>query len=90
MKLALWAARRANELTNGKSYPVLDTLAARCTARATPPGPRRPRRRPSRRWTPQVPNKSNPAFQNYRKGYEKQLETYRKAAAEKGGKAPTP
>jgi thiol-disulfide isomerase/thioredoxin len=85
-KLALEAARRANELTRGQSYHVLDTLAVALYRTGDPAEAVAIEEQALKRLEADVPNKSHP----YYKAFNQQIDKFRKAAAEKGGKAEKP
>jgi thiol-disulfide isomerase/thioredoxin len=84
-KLALEAARRANELTGEKSLFVLDTMAVALYRAGDLAGAVAMEEKAIKELEAQVPNKSHP----YYKSFPAQLETF-KAAAEKAGKAQKP
>ncbi len=87
-ELALQAARRADELTKGAQYSFLDTLAIAQYRTGDAAGAVATEEKAIKLLdnavSPEVRQSS--AFQNYRKRFESNLETFRKAA-EKGGKA---
>jgi thiol-disulfide isomerase/thioredoxin len=85
-KLALEAARRANELTGDKDINVLDTLAVALYRTGDPTGALATQEKALKQLEAQVPNKAHP----YYKIFDASIEKFRKAAAEKGGKADKP
>jgi thiol-disulfide isomerase/thioredoxin len=85
-KLALEAARRANELTKGKSYNVLDTLAVALYRTGDFAEAAATEEKALEQLKAEVKNEAHPYF----KSFKAQIEMFRKAAAEKGGKAENP
>ena len=85
-KLALEAARRANELTNAKSYLVLDTLAVALYRTGDFAEAASTEEKALEQLKAEVKNPSHPYF----KSFKEQIEKFRKAAAEKGGRAANP
>jgi len=85
-KLALEAARRANELTRGKSYFVLDTLAVALYRTGDFAEAAATEEKALEQLKAEVKNPSHPYF----KSFKQQIEKFRKAAAEKGGRAANP
>jgi thiol-disulfide isomerase/thioredoxin len=85
-KLALEAARRANELTKGKSYFVLDTLAVALYRTGDFAEAAATEEKALEQLKAEVKNPSHPYF----KSFKQQIEKFRKAAAEKGGRAANP
>ena len=85
-KLALEAARRANELTEGKEMAILDTLAAALYRTDDPAEALATEEKALKVLEAQVENKAHPYF----KSFKEQIEKYRKAADEKASKAGTP
>ncbi len=87
-KLALQATLRADELTKGEQYSFLDTLAIAQYRTGDAAGAVATEEKAIKLLdnavSPEVRKSSG--FQNYRKRFESNLETFRKAA-EKGGKA---
>jgi thiol-disulfide isomerase/thioredoxin len=82
VKLALQAARRADELTKGKDINVLDTLAVAQFRAGDPAAAAATEEKALKELEAQVSNKAHPYFKIFRA----QIETF-KAAAEKNGKA---
>jgi thiol-disulfide isomerase/thioredoxin len=85
-KLALEAARRANELTKGKSYFVLDTLAVALYRTGDYALAAEIQERALEQLKAEVKDESHPYF----KDFKQQIERFRKAAAEKASKAGKP
>ena len=85
-KLALEAVRRANELTKGKSYFVLDTLAVALYRTGDFADAAATEEKAFEQLKAEVKNPSHPYF----KSFAEQIEKFRKAAAEKGGRAANP
>jgi len=85
-KLALEAARRANELTKGKSYVVLDTLAVALYRTGDFAEAAATEEKALEQLKAEVKNEAHPYF----KSFKAQIEKFRKAAVEKGGKAGNP
>jgi thiol-disulfide isomerase/thioredoxin len=81
-QLALKAARRADELTNGKDLAILDTLAVALWRASDFKEAISTEEKAIKLLDAQVPDRSN-AMQ---KTYNERLEMFRKAAAEKGGR----
>ena len=86
VKLALEAARRASELTGDKNPMILDTLAVALYRHGKPAEAAETQEKAIKQLEAQIANKSHPIF----KDYGGRLEMFRKAAAEKGGKADKP
>ena len=82
-KLALEAARRANELTRGKSYFVLDTLAVALYRTGDYAEAAATEEKALEQLKAEVKNEAHPYF----KSFKQQIERFRKAAAEKESKA---
>jgi thiol-disulfide isomerase/thioredoxin len=80
-KLALEASRRADELTGGKNYSLLDTLAVALYRTGDPAGALATEEKALELLEAQVSNKSHPFF----KVFNSQIEKFRKAVAEKVG-----
>jgi thiol-disulfide isomerase/thioredoxin len=85
-KLALEAARRANELTKGKSYFILDTLAVALYRTGDYAEAAATEEKALVQLKAEVKNEANPYF----KSVKQQIERFRKAAAEKESKAGKP
>jgi tetratricopeptide (TPR) repeat protein len=85
-KLALEAARRANELTGDKDINILDTLAVALYRAGEPAEALATEEKALKQLESQVSNKAHPYFRIFKE----QIETFRKAAAEKGEKAGKP
>jgi len=85
-KLALEGARRANELTGGKDFSLLDTLAVALYRTGDPAEALATEEKALKLLEAQVSNKSHP----YYKAFNAQIEKFRKAAAEKAEKAGKP
>jgi thiol-disulfide isomerase/thioredoxin len=85
-KLVLQAARRANELTGGKDFNVLDTLAVALYRAGEAAEAAATEEKALKQLESQVSNKAHPYFKMVRE----QIEKFRKAAAEKGDKAGKP
>jgi thiol-disulfide isomerase/thioredoxin len=85
-KLALQAARRADELTRGKDINVLDTLAVALYRAGEPAEAVATEEKALKELESQVSNKAHPYFRIFKQ----QLETFRKAVAEKGDKGGKP
>jgi tetratricopeptide (TPR) repeat protein len=85
-KLALEAARRADELTGGKDVNVLDTLAVALYRAGEPAEAAATEEKALKRLESEVSNEAHPYF----KIFKDQIETFRKAAAGKSGKAGKP
>jgi len=84
-KLVLEAARRANELTKGKNFFVLDTLAVALYRTGDFDEAATTEEKALEQLEAEVKDESHPYF----KSFKQQIEKFRKAAAEKGGKAGT-
>jgi thiol-disulfide isomerase/thioredoxin len=85
-KLALEAARRANELTKGKSYFVLDTLAVALYRTGDYNEAAATEEKALEQMKAEVKDEADPDF----KVFKQQIERFRKAAAEKERKAGKP
>ena len=81
-QLALKAARRADELTNGKDLAILDTLAVALYRTGHCKEAISTEEKAIKLLDAQVPDRSNAMH----KTYTERLEMFRKAAAEKGGR----
>jgi thiol-disulfide isomerase/thioredoxin len=86
VKLALEAARRANDLTKGKSYFVLDTLAVALYRTGDYAEAAATEEKALEQLKAEVKNEAHPYF----KSFKQQIERFRKAAAEKESKAGKP
>jgi tetratricopeptide (TPR) repeat protein len=86
VKLALQAARRANELTNGRNPMILDTLAVALYRNGEVAEAAAMQEKAVEQVEAQTANKSAPMIKDYRG----RLERFRKEATEKGGKADKP
>jgi thiol-disulfide isomerase/thioredoxin len=91
-KLALQAARRADELTRGKSYFILDTLAVALYRTGDSAGAVETEEKAIKTLEGLVSDKerSNPGYLNVHKNLERNLERFRKAPATKGVKPASP
>jgi hypothetical protein len=78
-RLALQAARRADELTKGENMAILDTLAMALFRTGDPAGAATAQEKALKRLEAEVPDRSHP----YYKLFAEQLAKYRKAASEK-------
>src|SRR5262249_33912132 len=91
-KLALDAARRANELTHGKAYYILDTLAVALYRTGDSAGAAAAEEKAIKELEAMVPEKdrSSPGYKNFVKNLESRLEQFRKAPAAKDAKSEKP
>jgi thiol-disulfide isomerase/thioredoxin len=85
-KLALQAARRANEVTKDKNFFVLDTLAVALYRTGDFAEAVATEEKALKELDAQVADKSQPMYKSYRKAFNAQIEKF-KAAAEKAGKS---
>jgi thiol-disulfide isomerase/thioredoxin len=91
-KLALDAARRANELTHEKAYYILDTLAVALYRAGDSAGAVAAEEKAIKELAAMVPEKdrSSPAYKAYVKNLESRVERFRKAPAAKDAKGEKP
>jgi tetratricopeptide (TPR) repeat protein len=89
-KLALEAARRADELTKGNNYLILDTLAVALYRAGEFAEAAATEEKALKVLDEQVADKSQPMYKSYSKSFKEQIEKFRKAAAEKGAKTEKP
>ena len=89
-KLALEAARRADELTKGKNIAILDTLAVALYRTGDPAGAVATEEKAIKQLEAAGPRKTSRTRTTRISQAPEQIEKFRKAAAEKGGKAEKP
>jgi thiol-disulfide isomerase/thioredoxin len=91
-RLALQAARRADELTGGRNYAVLDTLAVALYRTGDPAGAVTTEEKAIKQLEGIVreSDRTNPGYLNVHRNLESNLETFRKAVDAKGDKPATP
>jgi thiol-disulfide isomerase/thioredoxin len=87
-KLALQAARRADELTKGENLSILDTLAVALYRNGDSAGAIAAEEKAIKALEAGVPEKdrSNPGYKNFRKSLEANIEAFRKPGGTQAGK----